>query len=501
MIEFSDPILTSQEALMLESTLFNGDTDKEWQAMRKAGSKVGCEILRDYSECGVLPQSPHLLVLVGKGHNGGDALIAAHTILEHVTDAQIDVLFVFGERTLKPLAARAWKELQEFKVNQVHIILSTTLKKSYTLSLDGIFGASYCSPLSSQVALLIEQVNALSVDLRAAVDLPSGLNEKSAFKADFTYATGCVKSEILACSNTGRIRYLDLGFFNPGETFGLGTDRVLKPTLLLALAKLRPSQSDKRTYGHIFILGGSLRYPGAVLMTVKSALKSGVGLVTACVPESLVAEYAAAAPEAMWVGMPVDLESGGMNLKGFKKLEVLLSNATALVVGPGMGRSQATAALLTEVFSKTRLPLVIDADALQQPWINELQTPAILTPHTGEFNRIGAGCDLKTLVSRTGTTVVLKGPTTRVMGSDGNTYLSFYGGPVLARGGSGDLLAGLIGGLLAQTPHDLPLAAARGVVWHGMAADLLARSQGQTATRITELLTELPKVLKALDKN
>jgi len=87
------------------------------------------------------------------------------------------------------------------------------------------------------------------------------------------------------------------------------------------------------------------------------------------------------------------------------------------------------------------------------------------------------------------------------MGSDGNTYLSFYGGPVLARGGSGDLLAGLIGGLLAQTPHDLPLAAARGVVWHGMAADLLARSQGQTATRITELLTELPKVLKALDKN
>jgi len=96
--------------------------------------------------------------------------------------------------------------------------------------------------------------------------------------------------------------------------------------------------------------------------------------------------------------------------------------------------------------------------------------------------------------------VVLKSSATRIMGYDGNTYISFYGGPVLARGGSGDLLAGLIGGLLAQTPHDLALAAARGAVWHGMAADLLARSQGQTATCVTELLAHLPEVLRTLNK-
>jgi ADP-dependent NAD(P)H-hydrate dehydratase / NAD(P)H-hydrate epimerase len=500
MIEFSDPILTAQEAVAFEEIFFQGDSEKEWTVIRSAGTHVAHALLNDFLEYAEVPVSPRILVIIGKGHNAADALIAAQTLLETCRDANIDVVFVFGELSLKPLAKKAWIQLQEFNPKRVNTCTLTQLAKKYSVSLDGVFGAAYRNPLPVEAATVIDYVNKLSVDFRAAVDLPSGLNERGAFKADFTYATGSVKSDLLSCSNAGRIRYIDLGFFNLGETVGLGSDRVLKPSILSPLAGLRPSHCDKRTYGHLFIVGGSLRYPGSVLMTVKSALKSGVGLVTACVPEFLIADCAAVAPEAMWVGMPCNPDTGGMNLDGLKKIEELWHLATAIVIGPGMGRSKETTELLTQFFSRVNLPLVIDADALQQPWINALKTPAILTPHSGEFTRISSGCNLRTFVSQTGTTVVLKSSATRIMGSDGNTYISFYGGPVLARGGSGDLLAGLIGGLLAQTPHDLALAAARGAVWHGMAADLLARSQGQTATCVTELLAHLPEVLRTLNK-
>ncbi|MCX6955648.1 MAG: NAD(P)H-hydrate dehydratase, partial [Verrucomicrobia bacterium] len=171
--------------------------------------------------------------------------------------------------------------------------------------------------------------------------------------------------------------------------------------------------------------------------------------------------------------------------------------AKALVIGPGIGREPETLALVRDIVATAKLPLVLDADALQPEVVTAGNAPRVLTPHAGEFERIGGDQRLCARIAKAGGAVVLKGPSPCIFGPK-EVYRSLCGGPVLARGGSGDVLAGLIGGLLAQGPHDPLLAAARGVVWHGLAADALARAHGQTSVQTTQLLDYLPAVLRGL---
>jgi NAD(P)H-hydrate epimerase len=416
--------------------------------------------------------------------------------------------------------------------------------------------------------LLREVNNHPAIRLRAAVDLPSGVGELAgdiAFHADFTYATGSVKTPLLKERNrdaAGRLRYCDLGFFDPAfvgsplagdpsvpsRTSALPTNLVLKPSVLSSLAGLRASLSDKRTFGHLFVIGGSRSYPGAALMCTRAALRSGVGLVTAFVPESLVPAFAASAPEAIWVGWP-ETPEGGLALEGLHLLRARLERATALVIGPGLGPEPETHTLAGEIVKLAEVPVVLDADALQPSILAAAQGKRVIClPHAGEFKRLAGGriaevsvaqggmgilpmsgaakttgetglrqdtmagglpvprpadalesgsSALRAVARETGAVIVLKGSVTRI--SDGERiFHSFFGGPVLARGGSGDLLAGLTGGLLAQAPVDPLLAACRGVVWHGLAADHLARDRGQVAVQVTQLLDYLPAALRDL---
>ena len=487
MIAASHPILSCDEALRLEAKRFGGDEAKEWPAMEQAGRAVAHAVLQDFGEIGGFPPVGHVLVLVGKGHNGGDALLAARTVLDRCPAAQADVHFVFGERDLRPLAIRAYRALVQTAGNRLRVLPVEGLTENYDLCLDGVFGFQFRPPAGPLVSGLLARVNALPIRLRAAVDLPSA----GKFQADFTYATGSVKAPILTNKHAGRLRYLDLGFFTGSER---GIDRVLTTALLAPLAGLRPPQSDKRSQGHLLVLGGSRSYPGAVLMTVLAALRSGAGLVTAFVPESLAPAFAARAPEAMWVGWP-ETPDGGLALEGRHLLSARLARADALVIGPGLGREAETLALVTDLVKTVRIPVLLDADALQPDIVRAVRTPLVLTPHAGEYARIAGKVALRAFGRKHRAVVVLKGPITRV--TDGvAVYHSFFGGPVLARGGSGDLLAGLIGGLLAQTPQEPLLAACRGVVWHGSAADGLARAFGQTAVQTTQLLDFLPAALK-----
>ncbi|MDB6165794.1 MAG: nnr, partial [Lacunisphaera sp.] len=318
----------------------------------------------------------------------------------------------------------------------------------------------------------------------------SGLGDESAaapFRADFTYATGIVKLPVVVEANAasvGRLRYLDLGFF--ADAAPPSNVQVLAAPLLAPLAQLRPAQSDKRTFGHLFVLGGSHSYPGAVVMAVRAALHSGVGLVTAFAPASLVPEYAAAHPEAMWVGLSDDA-AGSLAL-----IRERLPRASAFLLGPGLGAAPETLGLIQAIVRNTNIPFALDADALRPEIIAAVgNKPFIATPHAGEYQRIAPA-----LRGVSHGVIVKKGPLTHVE-SAGTTYYSPFGGPVLARGGSGDLLAGLIGGLLAQQPGEPLLAACRGVVWHGRAADLLARTHGQVAVETTQLLEQLGPALNS----
>lgn len=513
----SHPVLSCAEARRLEERLFAGDEAKEWPAMERAGRAVAAAVQRDFEEIGGFPGNGRILVLAGKGHNGGDALLAAQAILEKFPAARAEVRLVFGERALRPLALRAYRQLVHAAPGRVGGTgmggtgvppagpedhgRDAHATASYDLCLDGIFGFQFRPPVEAAVAALLARVNALPVRLRAAVDLPSGLGEAdkaghaAVFRADFTYATGVVKMPVVDSSHAevvGRLRYLDLGFFD--ESPVESRLRLLTPAVLAPLAALRAPESDKRTYGHLFVLGGSRSYPGAVLMTVLAALRSGAGLVTAFVPESLAAAFAARAPEAMWVGWP-ETPEGGLALEGRHLLQTRLERATAVAIGPGLGGEAETLALVKDAVQISPVPLLLDANALQPDIVRAGKAPRVLTPHRGEFMRILAGGDFREFQKASGAVVVLKGRLTGITHEE-KGYYSPFGGPVLARGGSGDLLAGIIGAQLAQTPDDPLLAACRGTVWHGLAADLLARARGQVAVQTTQLLDFLPAVLR-----
>ena len=502
LVPSSHPILSCDEARDFEAKFFGGDEEKEWPAMQRAGRAVAAAVLRDFEEIGGFPTDGRILVLVGKGHNGGDALLAAAAILEKYPAAQATVLFAFGERSLRPLAAQAWRGLVQAAGARVATCRIADLPGSpWDLSLDGIFGFQFRAPASPEISALLEKVNALPIRLRAAVDLPSGLCETTrsgdpVFRADFTYATGIVKLPVVNGANSacvGRLRYLDLGFFPGAESEA--HLRILTPQVLAPLAHLRAPESDKRAFGHVFVLGGSRNYPGAVLMTVLAALRSGAGLVTAFVPESLVPAFAARAPEAMWVGWP-ETPDGNLALEGRHLLLAKLERATALVIGPGLGREPETLALAADLVKTSPVPLVIDADALQPDIVRAGTAPRVLTPHLGELKRILAGNDFYQTAAGRDAVMVVKGRLTGVVQGGKGGYYSPFGGPVLARGGSGDLLAGLVGTQLAQTPREPLLAACRGVVWHGLAADALARTHGQVTVQTTQLLDFLGPVLR-----
>ena len=483
----SDPILSCAEAREFEAARFGGDEALEWPAMQRAGRALAAAVLRDFLEIGGFPPAEgRVLVLAGKGHNAGDALLAAGELLKDFPGATVDVLFVFGERALRPLAARAWRELVQRGGERVRVVAEPPDGRLYSLCLDGIFGFQFRPPVEPRVAAVIERINAASIRFRAAVDLPSA----ELFRADFTYATGIVKTPVLASANAGRVRYLDLGFFEPTSVAPDALARVLTPALLAPLAALRASQSDKRTYGHVGLVGGSRDFPGAILMAALAALRSGAGLVTAFVPESLAAAFAARAPEVMWVGWP-ETPAGGLALEGNHLLQGRRARLDALVIGPGLGREAETLALVRDIVATSPVPVVLDADALQADIVGAGLAARVLTPHAGEWVRVAGSVPDRAVV-------VLKRPVTRIQGggTGGPVYFSLAGGPVLARGGSGDLLAGLIGGLLAQTPADPMLAAARGTLWHGLAADALARAHGQTSVMTTQVLDYLGPVLR-----
>jgi NAD(P)H-hydrate epimerase len=369
------------------------------------------------------------------------------------------------------------------------------LAAAYDLCLDGIFGFQYRPPLPAEARAVIMASAQARIRLRAAVDLPTGWSEAGAFKADFTYATGTVKEPIVGCPSAGRPRFLDLGFYpEEGDGGPNRGERVVLPSVLCPVAGLRRADADKRSQGRLVILGGSEGLPGAVLMTALAALKSGVGLLTVFVPESLAAAYAARAPEAMWAGLPVTA-GGGLDPRGLPKVVAALAKADALAMGPGLGKDPKAREFARQVARISRVPMVIDAEALQPQIVRAGRAPRILTPHAGEFERIAGGATQRSLCSTLKACIVLKGPVTRI--SDGGAvYHSFFGGPVLARGGSGDILAGLAGGLLAQSPGEPLAAACRAAVWHAMAADHLARSQGQAAVRTLQLLDFLSAALR-----
>jgi ADP-dependent NAD(P)H-hydrate dehydratase len=279
----------------------------------------------------------------------------------------------------------------------------------------------------------------------------------------------------------------------------------LLPVVDLPSLPPRPLNANKGTFGRVLVLAGSRGMSGAAVLCATAALRGGAGLVRLAVPESILSIVAAANPCYTTVPLPCD-EQGRLSGSALPILLELVGSHTVSVLGPGLGQSVELGEALAFLIEQTIAPLVLDADSLnllsgRLGALRKHRGPIILTPHPGEFARL-VGCDIPTVQARRpesaaefarthGVVMVLKGHATIV--TDGQRlYVNGTGNPGMATGGTGDVLAGLIGALLAQQLE--PFAAAQlGVFLHGMAGDLARVRMGEVSLIATDLLDELPR--------
>lgn len=521
------PVLSCEESRQLEASILP-DENSAWKAMEKAGEGIATALIRDYSELRTPPDRLRILALVGKGNNGGDALIACGRILADYPRAHVDIILTTSADNFKPLAARALQglegriQLHSFetgsKADATRLLEEISGGAGYHICLDGLLGMDFQAPLRDPLPALLGAVNEWAhIDLRASVDLPTGRADESGaiwFAANFTYATGIAKSALFeGTAACGRVRYIDLGFFDTEEGKAIDkSEHILRPGVLKPLNRLRPADVDKRKFGHLFIVGGSAYMPGALLMSVQAAVRSGVGLVTAFAPESVAATLSAQVPEAMWIAWP-ETSNGTLSPRALRLLTDRIGAASAVLVGPGLGRDRNTELLAQEIVSQVELPVIFDADGLRTRVIELAQKrkshfgEVVITPHMGEFMRVAKIQEADYTPERLlefskvyRVITVLKGALTRICDGEKILY-NTTGGPVLSRGGSGDLLAGLVGGMIAQNNSCVFTAVARGVMLHGLAAQHLARAQGQVMVRTTQLLDYLPETLRGYKVN
>ncbi|MFT5836552.1 MAG: hydroxyethylthiazole kinase-like uncharacterized protein yjeF [Candidatus Azotimanducaceae bacterium] len=524
-LSYAHPVLTCQQARELEAAILV-DESAEWSAMKLAGKGVAHLIIEDYHELRCPPSHLRILALIGKGNNGGDALIACGQLLADFPRAKVDLILTTPVGEFRPLAAKALQQL-EGRV-QVHPISNTSGaatitqmlteaggREGFHICIDGLLGMSFAPPLREPMTALIQAINAFeAIDLRASIDLPSGKGDNVenglSFRADFSYATGIAKKPLFAgIADCGRVRYVDLGFFDTPTAGALNSqESILTDSVLDPIRRLRSAAVDKREFGHLFIVGGSAYMPGALLMSVQAAVRSGVGLVTACAPASVVGALAAQVPEAIWIPWP-ETPNGTLDPRAMRLLLDRIGKASAVLVGPGMGKDRNTEMVTQEIVKLVELPVLLDADALRVRVMEVVKKRrahfgrVVLTPHMGEFMHfaklVEPNYTIEALLDFSSTyrvVTVLKGPNTRICDGESIIY-NTQGGPVLSRGGSGDILSGLIGGMIAQNNVCVPTAVARGVMLHGLAAQGLARDKGQVAVHTTQLLDYLPNVLRA----
>lgn len=278
-----------------------------------------------------------------------------------------------------------------------------------------------------------------------------------------------------------------------------------KPNSPVRLPK-RARESSKRDYGRLLILAGSRGYTGAPSFTSRAAVRGGAGLVWLGVPESIYAVTAVKNDEAMPFPLPCDAQ-GRLTAEALPEVEARLERMSCLAIGPGLGRSAGVTEFVQGALAASRVPTVVDADALwalsrDMSSLEDAACPLVLTPHEGEFAMLGGLLDgdrvasARRFASRWGCTLVLKGSGSVVAFPDGECYVNQTGNPGMARGGSGDVLTGLMAAMLCQLTFRDAVRAA--VYLHGLAGDMAAGELGEYGMTPTDMIRLLPAALKTV---
>lgn len=446
--------------------------------MQNAGSAVALEITRRAK-----PQEGSIVVFAGKGNNGGDAKIAAK-ILE---GKGYNVALIPYESSLK-----------EF---------SSQIKKANWI-VDGLLGTGIKGGASGWIQEAIDAINAAGKKV-LAIDIPSGLSTDkgiplgATIKATVTVCLGGVKLGCFlhpGCEFAGEIISADIGI--PKEAYAkiASSFHVIEPSDFKEAFKKRSLGVHKGSVGHLLVIGGSQEMPGAGFLASQAALRSGAGMVTYCLPQMAYKKFDAAFAEVMV--QPISFDSIEPVLK-------LCEKKSAVVLGPGLGRDETTVAFVKKLVPEISLPLVLDADGLfaisQSPsLLKKRKAPTILTPHVGEMANLLGWQSSEIEKAKVQVTlesahlwnviVILKGYRSLIGFSNGELYINPTGNPGMATAGMGDVLAGILGGFLAQG-FPAEKAALAGVYLHGLSGDRASRELGEKGLIASDVSHTLPKAI------
>lgn len=508
------------------------------QLMENAGTCVAEAVRETLASAAGHPAK--ICVLCGKGNNGGDGFVAARHLRDSVTQVKV---FLFGRPDeLRGDAAtncRRWTELGGQVVAIPDVEVWESLRAEITgaqVIVDGIFGTGFRGPATGAVAQAIEDINRHSRKatgakpaLIFAVDTPSGLpSDGQSVEGPVLYAhktvsftapkTGqLISSEAVAA---GSLEVANIG--SPSslvEEIGQGFLRWAEPQEFAGLPLVRTADSHKGLYGHVLVVAGSLGKSGAAVMSSYAALCAGAGLVTVATPDTVLPIVAAAHPEYMTEPLAAT-KIGTASERNFsgKRFAEIEAGKTVLAVGPGLGQYPETQEFIRGMVAQTELPVILDADGLnafagQADKLRERKSKFIaITPHPGEMARLldtstkamqeDRVKTAKDAAQRWNVHVVLKGFHTIIASPDGQLFINTSGNPGLAKGGSGDVLTGLLAALTAQfKTDDWGRVLALGVYLHGVAAELATQGADPSGLLASDVAKTVPKArLKLLQE-
>ncbi len=511
-------ILTAAEIRETDRVTIEKYGVRSEQLMVRAGEAIAKFCLRAHSEARTI------VALCGKGNNGGDGLMAAAVLAQAGCTVQVLLLGRKEELEGDPasMLRRSQPGVQVAEVTSEDDLQAMAgLLDGAELILDALVGTGFKPPLRGVAAQLRDLIGRITTPV-VAVDLPSGWDadsmeyaQEGAMRADavvtFTAPKLAHAFGNLTGSATKPIVIAEIG--SPDEAV-VSEQRLRWTGTAKQIAEVpRQADDNKGKHGHVILFAGSHGKAGAPSMASLAGLRGGAGLVTAAVPASILNTVALVAPELMTEPLPEDAE-GKLDTRFLgEPLEALLKKKTVVAAGPGLGESAEAALLvyaLLEHASPQNAPLILDADALNllSKDMGRLRDrpgrgtrAVVLTPHPGEMGRLAGVSTAEVQKDRLGlarrfaaeygVTLVLKGWRTLVAHPDGMVAVNTTGNPGLAKGGSGDMLTGLVAALVAQYPERVEEAVEAAVYLHGLAADFAVRQQDEHTLLVTDVLAQL----------
>jgi len=473
--------------------------------MENAGSRVVDFLLNTFAPLG----DQSVVVVCGKGNNGGDGFVVARQLFTRKLCRELTVFELFPPGSLSG-DARENRRMLDACGCPVQAKLPFEPNPA-TIVVDAILGTGLTGPATGPAAQAIDVVNnCFPVAKKVAVDIPSGLPSEATVenanslgpyvRADYTVTFTAPKSSQCLPPTyqlMGKLKVVPIG--SPREVWDSNPNYKLNlttPDDIRHLFAPRRRDSNKGLYGHVAVIGGSFGKSGAPAMVGVGAYRAGAGLVTVAVPSNVLPTVAGYYPELMTEAF----DQGGDPL-------ALVEKKTVLALGPGLGTSSEAVALARRLYEEVEIPAVVDADALNAlaGALPRTSRTRIFTPHPGEMgrlieksvkevqaDRLGVA---RRLAEHSGATVVLKGDRTVIAFPNGSTWVNPTGSPALAKGGTGDILTGIIAGLVAQHPTDWQLAVVAGVWLHGRCGELAGEHWGEESTMATDILQFLPAAM------